>query len=93
MAAKRIYPNRREIEDVTQALQKLEKNQRLEKYQQAAQTAIAADDWVTAKQQFELSLRERADDTHIQKSLTDATMTINLKNEIEIGRASCRESV
>jgi hypothetical protein len=83
MAAKRIYPNRREIGDVTLALQKLEKNQRLEKYQQRAQTAIAADDWVTAKQQLELVLRERADDKQIQKSLADATMIIALKNDLD----------
>jgi len=82
-AAKRIYSNRQEIGDVTLALQKLEKKQRLEMYQQAAEAAITADDWVTAKQQLELSLRERADDKLIKKSLDDATMIINLKNEID----------
>ncbi len=83
MAAKKIYPKRREIGDVTLALQKLEKNQRLEKYQQAAQTAIAADDWVTAKQQLELALRERVDDKQIQKSLADATAIIILGNDLD----------
>jgi hypothetical protein len=83
MAAKKIYPGRREIADVTSAIQELEKNQRLEKYQQTAQTAIAADDWVMAKQQFELVLRERADDKQIQKSLADATMIIALKNDLD----------
>jgi len=83
MAAKRIYPKRREIEDVTVALQKLEKNQRLEKYQQAAQAASAADDWVTVKQQLELALRERVDDKLIQKSLADATMIITLRNDLD----------
>jgi len=83
MAAKRIYPKRREIGDVTLAIQKLEKNQRLEKYQQAAQTAIAADDWVTVKQQLELALRERVDDKQIQKSLADATAIIILRNDLD----------
>ena len=83
MAAKRIYPKRREIGDVTLAIQKLGKNQRLEKYQQAAQTAIAADDWVTVKQQLELALRERVDDKQIQKSLADATAIIILRNDLD----------
>jgi len=83
MAAKRIYANRREIEDVTLALQKLEKKQRLEMYQQAAQIAIAADDWMTAKQQLELALRERVDDKLIQKSLAEATMIIALRKELD----------
>ncbi|MCZ6802894.1 MAG: hypothetical protein O7D86_02875 [Proteobacteria bacterium] len=82
-AAKRIYPNRREIEDVTLALQKLVKNQHFEKYQQAAQIAIASDDWVMAKQQLELALQERVDDKLIQKSLADATMIIALGNDLD----------
>lgn len=83
IAAKKIYPDRREIGDVTIAIQELEKKQRLEKYQQAAQTAIASDDWVTAKQQLELALRERVDDKLIQISLANATMIITLINEID----------
>jgi hypothetical protein len=83
IAAKKIYPNRQEIGDVTIALQELEKKQRLEKYQQAAQTAIASDDWITAKQQLELVLRERVDDKLIQKSLANATMIIALMNEFD----------
>lgn len=83
IAAKKIYPDRREIGDVTIAIQELEKKQRLEKYQQAAQTAIAADDWVTVKQQLELALRERVDDKQIQKSLADATAIIILRNDLD----------
>lgn len=82
-AARNIYPDRQEITDVTIALQKLEKKQRLEKYQHAAQIAIAADDWVTAMQQLELALREQADDKLIQKSLADATKIIALGNEFD----------
>lgn len=82
-AAKNIYPDRREITDVTIALQKLEEKQRLEKYQKAAQIAIASDDWVTAKQQLELALREQADDKLIQKSLANATKIITLENEFD----------
>jgi tetratricopeptide (TPR) repeat protein len=83
IAAKKIYPNRQEIGDVTIALQELEKKQRLEKYQQEAQTAIASDDWVTAKQQLELALRERVSDKFIQKSLAKATTIIALINEFD----------
>ncbi len=82
-AARNIYPDRQEITDVTIALQKLEKKQRLEKYKYAAQIAIAADDWVTAMQQLELALREQADDKLIQKSLADATKIIALGNEFD----------
>ncbi len=83
IAAKNISPDRQEILDVTIALQELEKNQRLDKYQQAAQTAIAADDWVTARQQLELALQERVDDKMIKKSLVNATTIISLKSEFD----------
>lgn len=83
MAAKKIYPDRREIGDLTIAIQELEQKQRLEKYQQAAQAAMASDDWIVAKQQLELALRERVDDKQIQMSLTNATKIVGLINEID----------
>ena len=83
IAAKKIYPNRQEIGDAGIALQKLEKRQRLETYKQTAQTAMASDDWVTAKKQLELALREQADDKVTQKSLHKATTIIALNNEFE----------
>jgi len=83
IAAKRISPNRPEIRDAVLALQELEKKQRLETYRQKAQSAIASDDWVTAKKQLELALREQADDKAIQKSLLKATAIIALDNEFE----------
>ncbi len=83
IAAKKIYPNRREIGDLTIAIQELEQKQRLEEYQQAAQAAIASDDWIVAKQQLELALRERVDDKQIQMSLANATKIIDLINEID----------
>jgi len=83
IAAKRIFPNRPEIRDAVLALQELEKKQRLETYRQKAQSAIASDDWVTAKKQLELALREQADDKAIQKSLLKATAIIALDNEFE----------
>ncbi len=82
IAARKIFPDRQEIGDVTIALQELEKKQRLEKYQQAAQTAIASDDWITAKQQLELALQQ-GDDKFIRKSLANATTIIALINEID----------
>ncbi len=80
-AAKNIFPTRQEITDVTLALQALEKKQRLETYLHAAQSAMAADDWVIAKQQLELALQEQKNDKLIQKALFDATTIIKLKNE------------
>jgi hypothetical protein len=83
LTAKKIFPDRQEIADIKIALQELDRKQRLEKYQQAAQTAIASDDWVTAKQQLELVLREQADDKLIQKSLARAITIITLKSEFD----------
>ena len=83
LAAKNIYPKRQEVQDAVIALQNLEKKQRLAKYQRQAQTAINADDWVTAKKQLELALREQADDKVIQESLSKATTIIALNNEFE----------
>ena len=83
VAAKNIFPNRQEVSDALLALQQLEKKQNLKRYQQKAQSAIAADDWVTAKKLLELALRERADDKVIQKSLLKATTIIALNNEFE----------
>jgi hypothetical protein len=83
MAAENIFPERQEIANIKTALQELDKKQRLEKYQQAAQMAIASDDWVTAKQQLELALQEQIDDKLIQKSLARATTIITLKNEFD----------
>jgi hypothetical protein len=83
LTAKKIFPDRQEITDIKIALQELEKKQRLENYQQAAQAAIATDDWVTAKQQLELALREKAEDKFIQKSLARTKTIITLKNEFD----------
>lgn len=83
LAAKNIFPNRQEVGDALRALQKLEKKQQLKRYQQKAQSAIASDDWVTAKKQLELALREQADDKANQKTLIKATSIIALNNEFE----------
>lgn len=83
LAAKNIFPNRQEVGDALRALQKLEKKQQFKRYQQKAQSAIASDDWVTAKKQLELALREQADDKVNQKKLIKATSIIALNNEFE----------
>ena len=83
IAAKNIFPNRQEVGDAVHALQELEKKQHLKRYQQKAQSAIAADDWVTAKKQLELALREQADDKAIQNTLIKATSIIALNNEFK----------
>ena len=83
IAAKKIYPNRQEIGDAVVALQRLEKKKRLETYRRKAQMAMAADDWITAKKQLELALREQADDKALQQSLVKATTIIALNNEFQ----------
>ncbi|MBL1321348.1 MAG: hypothetical protein COA63_009870 [Methylophaga sp.] len=82
-AAKKIFPNRQEIKDVELALQQLEKKQRLATHQQKAQIAMAADDWITAKQQLQLALKEQVDNKAMQASLAKATTIIALNNEFE----------
>ena len=82
-AANNIYPNRQEITDINIALKALENKQRIEKYQQTAQAAIKADDWVLAKQQLEMVLREKADDKAVQQSLLKAATIIELNKEFD----------
>ena len=84
IAAKNIYPDRQEIRNVVLAIQGLEKKQRFERYQQKAQTAIAADEWVNAKKQLKLALREHSNDEFIQKLLVQATTIIALNNEFQL---------
>ncbi len=82
-SAKKIFPNRQEIGKVETVIQELEKNQRFEKHQQAAQKAMTNDDWLTAKQQLQLALQERQGDALILESLSKATSIIRLKDEFE----------
>jgi tetratricopeptide (TPR) repeat protein len=79
--AKKIFPGRQEIKKVESAILELESNQRFEKYQQAAEKAMASDDWSIAKQQLELALKEHQGDALILTSLSKATSIINLNQE------------
>ncbi len=81
--AKRIFPQHQKIRDATVALQALLKKQRLDRYQQAIQQAVAADDWATVQQQARLALQERGDDTRIQQSLSQATAIVALTNTLD----------
>jgi len=82
-AARKIFSQRQEITDVTIALEELEKELKLKEYLQLAESAVAADNWVVAKQQLELALQERKDDKLIQKSLSGATTIIQLKTDFD----------
>ena len=82
-AAKKVFPNRQEIQSVETAIRQLEKKQRIAKYQQAAQTAMATDHWQAAKQQLELLLKEQAADKVAQQSLLTATQIINFNSEFD----------
>lgn len=81
--AKKIFPNRQEIADATEALKKLEKKQRFKMHQQKVQLAIASDDWVFAKKQAILALQEQAEDAAMQNSLTLATTIIDFNTEFK----------
>lgn len=82
-AAKRIFPNRSEIVDATNALQQLERQQRFESHQQASQTAMAGDDWLAAKKQLDLALQEQPENEAIQSALRKTTTIIALQNEFD----------
>jgi len=82
-AAKNIFPKRPEIRNVETEIQKLEKKQRIATYQQAAQTAMAADSWPQAKKQLELVLKEQSADKATQQSLDTATQIISFNNEFK----------
>ena len=81
--AKKIFPKHREVADLTQALQKFEKNQRFEIHQQKAQIAMRSDDWITAKKQLAQALKAQGNDTEIQKSLVLASSIVALNSEFE----------
>ncbi|PHS22510.1 MAG: hypothetical protein COA83_11640 [Methylophaga sp.] len=83
ISAKKIFPNRQEVADVTLALQDLESKQRFKMHQEKAQLAMSSDDWPTAKKQLELTLHEQADDSASQKYLTQATKIIAFNTEFE----------
>lgn len=82
-AAKKIFPKRSEIQSVETAIQDLEKKQRIATHQQAAKTAMAADNWPKAKQQLELVLKEQVADKITQQSLDTATQIIAFNNEFD----------
>jgi len=82
-AAKKIFPKRLEIQSVETAIQGLEKEQRIATYQQAAQTAMAADSWPEAKRQLELVLKEHVADKSIQESLNTANQIIAFNSEFD----------
>lgn len=83
ISAKKIFPNRQEVADVTRALQALESKQRFKMRQQKAQLAISSDDWPTAKKQLALALSEYPDDKSSQNSLTQATAIVAFNSEFE----------
>lgn len=74
-SAKRIYPNRSEINDAGAALQALEKQKRVASYSSQALAAMRADDWLTARQQLSLALSERPNDKTL-RDLQDKTNNI-----------------
>jgi tetratricopeptide (TPR) repeat protein len=82
-AAKKIFPNRKEINNVASALQKFEKKQRFEKHILRSQEAIKADDWVTVKQQLQLALLEQDADKTVQDTITIADNIIGLSNSFD----------
>nr|MCH9698487.1 hypothetical protein [Gammaproteobacteria bacterium] len=76
--AKAIYSHRKEVKDVSIALQTLAKKQRLNRYRETIQQAIASDDWETVKQQATRALQDQGDDKATQETLEDATAIVAL---------------
>ena len=81
-AAKKLFPQRQEINEASMALQTLVKKQHLDRYRQAIGQAIAADDWVAVKRQATLALQQR-DTMKMQKTLTQATTIVALTNTLD----------
>ena len=82
-SAKKIFPHRREIADVTLAIQALAKKQRLSRYQQDIELAIKSDNWPSVKNQATLALQEHDNNKAIQESLAQATSIIALSNTFD----------
>lgn len=82
-SAKKIAPNRKEIIEVTRALQQFETRQRFKTHQQKAQIAISSDDWITAKKQLGQALQEQSNDTKTQQSLAQAISIVALNDSFK----------
>lgn len=76
--AQKVYPSRSEVADAKNKLASLEAQLRFETHSKKALMAEKADDWITAKQQLELALKEKPADKTISNKLADADRIVSL---------------
>lgn len=80
--ARSLYPNRAEIEDVSTALQDYEQQQRLNFLQQNAVAAERADDWPTARNNWQQFIAEQPNDAQATNRLTIAENIVSLSTTV-----------
>lgn len=81
--AKNIFPTHQDMLRLTQVLQEMQQKHRLDNYQQTAQTAMADDDWLVAKQQLELLLGQLTADQWTQDMLVKSNTIIALHRQLD----------
>ena len=81
--ARKIYPSRSEVKDVSSALQQLEQQLTFERYYREANDAIAKDDWLEAKTALSLALKEKPNNLELQDLLKQTNQVLSLQSTIE----------
>lgn len=81
--ARAIYPDRIEIQDVSNSLKILESELRFEAYTETASKAMAADDWILAKRNLGQALAEKPDEKNLKPLLNKSERIVYLKQEID----------
>jgi len=76
--AQKVYPSRSEVADAKNKVASLESQLRFETHSEKALVAEKADDWITAKQQLELALKEKPADKTLSNKLADADRIVSL---------------
>jgi hypothetical protein len=78
-----INPDGVEIQDISNSLKILESELRFEAYTETASKAMAADDWILAKQNLRQALAEKPDEKNLKALLSKSERIIYLKQEID----------
>ncbi len=81
--ARKIYPARSEIKDVSSVLQQLQQQLRFERYYSHAKDAIAEDDWLEAKAALSLALKEKPNNRELQDLIRQTNKVLSLQSAIE----------
>lgn len=81
--AKAVLPAHQDLPRLAEVLQALVQKHQLQRYQQAIKTAIATDDWSTAKQQLVLLLSQLPTDQWAQDMLHKSNNIIALQQQMD----------